>query len=389
MRTTALALTITCGLCFGAPTLFGQEAVTAAAPAAHKQPAEHKPVVQLAILLDTSGSMDGLIEQAKIQLWSIVNEFATAKQQGQRPELQVALYEYGKQSIPESEGFLRMILPLTTDLDKVSEQLFALRTDGGEEYCGRVIHAATRGLDWSDVPFDLRLIVIAGNEPFTQGDLHFKDAVAAAVKRGCIINTIHCGDRQLGIQTGWEEGAKLGEGTYSVIDQNAAVAHIPSPQDEEIAQLGVELNSTYLAYGEAGLTGATRQELQDVNAASAAPSAPVQRAVSKASALYSNAHWDLVDAVQQKKVKLEDVKESDLPEDMRKMTKAERAQHIEKMAGKRQQLQGRIQALETERQKFIAEKRRAEAGSDTTLGKALIEPMRQQAERKGYEFDKK
>src|SRR3954471_9203147 len=79
------------------------------------RPAVHKPQVQLAILLDTSGSMDGLIEQAKTELWSIVNALATAKQKGQRPALTVALYEYGKDSIPASEGYLRQILPLTDD----------------------------------------------------------------------------------------------------------------------------------------------------------------------------------------------------------------------------------------------------------------------------------
>src|SRR5690349_1533334 len=90
-----------------------------------------KPLVQIAILLDTSGSMEGLIEQAKSQLWRIVNEFAKAKQEGVTPEVQVALYEYGKSSLSQSSGWVRRIQPLTTDLDKISEELFALRTNGG------------------------------------------------------------------------------------------------------------------------------------------------------------------------------------------------------------------------------------------------------------------
>ena len=69
--------------------------------------------------------MDGLIDQAKTQLWTIVNQFATAHRQGKIPVLQVALYEYGKSSIPADENYLRMIVPLTTDLDKVSQELFA------------------------------------------------------------------------------------------------------------------------------------------------------------------------------------------------------------------------------------------------------------------------
>jgi len=381
MRT--ITLTLACGLALACPTL----AQYVPAPTAEVHPAP-KPLVQLAILLDTSGSMDGLIEQAKVQLWSIVNEFATARRDGERPELQVALYEYGKSTISASEGYLRMILPLTTDLDAVSEQLFALQTDGGEEYCGRVVKAATEGLAWSDVPADVRIMVIAGNEPFTQGDVDFRESIPAAVRKGIVINTIHCGDEQTGIATGWKDGATLGEGTYSVIDQNQAVAHIAAPQDEEIARLGIELNTTYIAFGAAGMQGFARQQRQDANAMAAAPAAEVQRAVSKASSLYNNASWDLVDAVNLKHVKLEEIKSEDLPEELRAMTPEERARHIAAMAAKRQDLQAKIQQLDAQRQAFVAAKRK-EMGEDNTLGAALLVPMRSQAESKGFVFEKK
>src|SRR5262245_12214456 len=111
-------------------------------------PISPPPVVQLVLLLDTSNSMDGLIEQAKSQLWKIVNEFITAKQNGQRPDLQVALFEYGKSSLSAKGGYIRMVQPLTNDLDKISEELFALRTNGGEEYCGWVIQEAVQRLGW-------------------------------------------------------------------------------------------------------------------------------------------------------------------------------------------------------------------------------------------------
>ncbi len=135
-----------------------------------------KPRVQMAILLDTSGSMSGLIDQARTELWAIVNEFITAKRDGQAPELRVALYEYGKSSLPASEGYIRMIVPLTMDLDKISEELFALKTNGGSEYCGWVIKEATAALQWSGAPEDLKVIFIAGNEPFTQGKVKYQKA---------------------------------------------------------------------------------------------------------------------------------------------------------------------------------------------------------------------
>ncbi len=86
-----------------------------------------KSSIQLALLLDTSNSMDGLIDQAKSQLWKIVNELATTKKDRQPVDLYVALYEYGKDAIPAQEGHLRNIVPFTQDLDRISDELFKLK----------------------------------------------------------------------------------------------------------------------------------------------------------------------------------------------------------------------------------------------------------------------
>ena len=180
-----------------------QAATTKAKPEAKNNSA---PRIQMAILLDTSGSMDGLINQVRTQIWKIVNELATAKQNGKTPRLEVALYEYGKSSLPKSHGYLRRIVPLTDDLDKISEELFALKTNGGSEYCGMVIQSAVTGLKWSRSRNDLKMIFIAGNEPFNQGPVDYKKACAAAIKQGITVNTIHCGPKSVGIRTGWQSG---------------------------------------------------------------------------------------------------------------------------------------------------------------------------------------
>src|SRR4051794_39426398 len=150
-------------------------------PAEAKEPARPpRPAVQLAILLDTSNSMDGLIDQAKTQLWSVVNEFVRARKDGRPPAIQVALFEYGKTTLPPGEGHVRLILPLTDDLDRVSEELFALKTNGGDEYCGWVIREAVNRLDWSRSSDVYKAIFIAGNEAFTQGPVNFHASCRAA-----------------------------------------------------------------------------------------------------------------------------------------------------------------------------------------------------------------
>lgn len=356
-------------------------------PAPVTPPVAGAPRVQLAILLDTSGSMDGLIEQAKTQIWSIVNQLALGTRQGRKPNLEVALYEYGNDGIPHEEGHVRMILPLTTDLDKVSEELFKLKTNGGSEYCGQAVQAAARGLQWSPVAEDLRIIVIAGNEPFTQGAVNYAASVPEAVKKGIIVNTIFCGDKSEGIESKWEDGAKLGEGTFACIDHSSVQPHIPAPQDDEIIRLSAEINTTYLAWGARGTEGAARQQAQDANAASAAPAAAIERAATKAGGLYSNS-WDLCEAVSEGRVKIEDVKDEDLPEAMRAMSVAERKAHIESQAKKRADIQKQIADLSAKRDAFVAEKRREMSGGDQTLGAALRAAIRAQAESRGFVFSK-
>ena len=354
------------------------------------KPAADQPVVQLAILLDTSNSMDGLIAQAKTQLWNIVNEFATAKQDGKAPRVQVALYQYGNNGLSEKKGWVQQVVPLTDDLDKLSEQLFALKTNGGEEYCGWVIKDAVRDLAWDASSKTYKAIFIAGNEPFTQGPVSYVESCKGAIAKGIIVNTIHCGPEQEGIEGKWKDGAALADGRFIVINQDAQITNVPAPQDKKIAELNAKLNSTYIGYGAGGFAGKARQEKQDANAAAAPAGAAVlaTRALSKSGANYSNAQWDLVDRAKQKDFDFSKIKAEELPEEMRKLSADERKEFIAKKTAEREELQKELGGLAVEREKFVAEKMK-EKGKDNTLGLAVTKAVRDQASKKGVVFEKK
>jgi len=342
-----------------------------------KERAKEPPTVQLALLLDTSNSMDGLIDQAKTQLWRIVGQFAKTKLAGQTPRLEVALYEYGNDKLPAAEGYVRMVVPMTDDIDKISAALFALSTDGGEEYCGKVIRVATRQLGWKRGKGDLRCIFIAGNEPFSQGDVDYRAACKAAADRGITISTIFCGERDEGIHTHWEQGAKLADGSYLCINQDHEVTPIATPQDNELARLSGEMNKTYLAFGDAESRRAfaDRQQAQDVNAARSAVSAAAARAGFKASGLYKNSGWDLVDAVSDGTVKLDQLQAEQLPPAMQPMSLAEREAYLAKTAAQRQHLQARIRKLSAVRDQYVARERARLAAEAPARAAAAAEPL--------------
>ncbi len=356
---------------------------------AQAKPESAAPKIQLAILLDTSGSMDGLINQARTQLWKIVNQLAVAEQNGQEPDMQVALYEYGKSSLAQQDGYLRMIVPLTDDLDKISEELFALKTNGGEEYCGHVIQAATKELKWSPSNDDLKLIFIAGNEAFTQGSVDYKSACAAAINKGITVNTIFCGPNAEGLKTGWADGAKLADGSYLSIDQNQQVAEIATPFDKQLVELSGQINKTYVTFGSAKKRRAVagRQLAQDAAAKTAAPAVAAERAEFKGSGKYRTA-GDLVNALESNQVKLKDLKAEELPEELKKMTLEEREAHVAKLAKEREEIQQKIQKVAQQRKEYIAEQRRKQAADDKadSLDEAIIKAVRDQAGKKQFRF---
>jgi hypothetical protein len=342
-------------------------------------------LIQTAILLDTSSSMDGLIAQAKTKLWKIVNELALAKRNGASPTLEVAVYEYGNDGLTAATGYIRQVLPLTRDLDKVSESLFQLSTNGGSEYCGQVIQRAAHDLAWSGKTDVLKLVYIAGNEGFNQGKVDYQAACREAIAKGIIVNTIFCGDNAQGARTFWLAGAQLADGQYFSIDQNAVTAYIKAPQDDQILKLNADLNKTYLAYGSEGEAGRELQAAQDTNAASSGAGVIVERSIAKSKLQYANERWDLVDAVNAGKVDPAQLKQEELPPELRNKTPEQQRAVIEAKNRERAAIQIKISDLEKERREYIAQEQKA-AGDKDTLDAAILKSVRTQAGKQQYSF---
>ncbi len=345
------------------------------------------PKIQIALLLDTSNSMDGLIEQAKAQLWKMVNELALKQKGGKSPEIEIALYEYGNDGLDSREGYIRQLTALSADLDLVSEQLFSLTTNGGSEYCGWVIGDATEALSWSANSGDLKLIIIAGNEPFDQGPVAYTASCKKAISRGIQINTIFCGDYEEGVRTHWKEGAELADGLYFNIDANAKVVYMPTPYDDELLRLNEALNKTYIYYGDQGAGMYERQAVQDANAATYGKPSAAMRASVKAKKQYNNASWDLVDAMEQESVSLDELSEEELPEEMQGMSPEERRAYVEKMGRKREEIRAQILELDKKARAYRQEKEREMAASngENTLDAVMMKALGKQAAAKGFQ----
>ena len=342
-----------------------------------------KNTIKVALLLDTSNSMDGLINQAKTQLWEIVNELSYAKCQNQNPDLMIALYEYGNDNLSSREGYIRQVIDFSSDLDEISEKLFSLRTNGGNEFCGQVIHNSLKQLDWGKNKNDLKLIFIAGNEPFTQGKINYRDAAAQANEQGVTINTIFCGNYQNGVSGKWQDGARLTHGDYMTIDHNEQIVHISSPYDDIIIQLNNQLNDTYIYYGDTGRSKMKLQAAQDSNAAELNEVVVVKRAVSKSSRIYKNSSWDLVDAEKEEGFSYSKVDKKSLPAQLQNKSSDEIKKYVAQQGKKRQEIQQKIKELNTQRNAYVAKKRK-ETNVTNGLENAMLNAIKKQAKLKNY-----
>jgi hypothetical protein len=352
-------------------------------PAAPAQPVETPKgrAIDLVICLDVSGSMDGLIESAKIQLWNVVNDLARIKP---TPNLRVGLYSYGATRFDAKKGWVNKEVDLTDDLDEVYKALNGLRTGGGDEYVARVTKAALDEQKWSTEKGALKMVFVCGNEPVNQDkQVNLSDVADQAKKASVLVNTVYCKWGHDNEIAAWAEFATSCKGKQVVIDQNKAAKEVivKTEYDDQIIKLGDELNKTYVAYGKGGAEKAQNQLKQDANAKALPPAAPgsaagaaIARAESKASELYKNAGWDLIDRMKDKDFDLKKLKDEELPDELKKLKPEEREAYLKKKAAEREELKKKIADLSALRAKKVAEEKAKQPKNDQE--KALDEALK-------------
>jgi hypothetical protein len=376
-----------------AVVLVATAAVSQAAPV----PQLSKPV-DLVICLDCSGSMNGLLDSARLKLWDVVNELAKIKP---TPVLRVAVYSYGGNGgeYTAASGFIRKEIDLTTDLDAVYEKLSNLKITGSTEYATTVSKKAIEEQKWSDDKGALKLVFVCGNEGADQDkSVSYEDLGKVAKDKGVIVNAIYCGPANDGIAPGWLALAEKSSGKFTNIDMNKATQLvIATPYDKDLAELSGKLNTTYVAYGALGKEKAENQKKQDDNAAKAAPGSggvanAASRAEAKGGGQYRNDAWDLLDRMKNDpKFDIKTLKDEELCDEMKKLKPEEREGYLKKKGEERAEIQKKISDLSAKRAKHIEEeqKKAPKSTGEKALDDALKATIRSQAKDKGFEVEEK
>lgn len=352
-----------------------EEPARPTAPA--EPPARPKPQrdVDLVIALDTSGSMEGLLDSARARLWDVVN---AAAEKDPDARVRVALITFGSPGVAgPQEGFVKVRSDLTTDLDSLYGQVMALHTDGGEEYVGWTLDTAVNQLSWSRQANAARIIFVAGNESADQGrDVKdFRTVSAQARERGILINAMFAGNAEQGHRERWSEVAQAGGGVYSAIDQAAGTYQVATPLDQELADLNTRLNGTYVGYGERGSEGKDNQVRQDANAMSMGMGSLGSRVAAKSKNAYDNASWDVVDAVQSGRLDVAAAPAAALPAPMQSLSAEERKQYVEELAEEREKLKREIDEVSRKRAEYVEAAAPDADGLDDAILEAIDEQL--------------
>lgn len=365
--------------------LFFTAGILQAAPAAAG--ADDKPKnIDIVVCLDVSNSMDGLINQAKMKLWDIVNDMAKVQP---TPNLRVSLYSYGHNSYDKQAGWVRKESDLTNDLDEIYRKLNGLTTRGGTEYVARVCRDAIKDQKWSEDKDSLKVIFVCGNEPASQDkQVKLKDVAEMAIAKGIVINPIFAGPANHHEAADWKEFAKFAKGDFMNIDQDKGHVVIAAPQDKELNELSRKMSDTYIAYGAQGKEKQMNQVAQDKNAEKAGAGAAPARAASKSSKIYRNDSWDLVDKMNNSKdFDVKKIPEAELCDEMKKMTPDEREAYVKKKAAEREEMQKKIADLSKEREKYIKEEmKKNPSKADQAFDQAIRGALRKQAAEKNIKI---
>jgi Mg-chelatase subunit ChlD len=346
--------------------------------------------LEMVFVLDTTGSMGGLIEGAKQRIWGIINE---VMQTPAHPSVRVGLVAYRD----HGDQYVTQILPLTNDLDKVYTTLMDYRADGGgdgPEDVRRALADGVRNAGWSKASANnAQILFLVGDAPphdDYQNEPDTIETTAVAVKSGMIVNTIQCGAQEDTRQV-WQTIARRGEGQYFAIAQDGGVQNIATPYDARLSELGNRLGSTYLAYGGgAGAAGEefrneakAKQDSAESKVAGAAPvAAQADRAVNKA--FNKDAYvGDLLQSIENGSVKLEDVKTEDLPDELKKLPPDERKKEIERRLAERQKIRDEIVTLSKQRDAFINVERKKATGTQNGFDSAVASALKEQMAKKG------
>ena len=374
---------------------YARDTVAANQPSVPTRPtsnlaAAHKPIVEVVFVLDTTGSMGGLIDAAKEKIWSIASTMASARQ---APEVRMGLVAYRDRG----DAYVTQVVDLSADLDSMYARLMDFHAQGGgddPESVNEALYAAVHRISWGQDDNTYRVLFLLGDAPphmDYSNDVPYPQTLQAAAQRGIVVNTIQSGNLTATVNP-WQRIAQLGHGSYFQVGDSGNGVAIATPFDEKLANLSRKLDATRVYYGSAeekaakeAKTQATEKLHAKASVASQARRGAFNASASGAANLLGSK--ELVDDVSSGRVDLKTLPPAALPAPLRALAPAEQAAKVEELGAARREVRQRMVELSKKRDAYLQDKVEAQGGARDSLDRGLFDAVRKQARKAGLSYE--
>ena len=347
------------------------------------------PKVDVVFVLDTTGSMGGLIQTAKEKIWSIATTMASAQQ---TPDIRIGLVAYRDRS----DAYVTKVVDLSADLDSVYATLMDFQATGGgdtPESVNKALYDAVHNMSWSEDDQAYQVIFLVGDAPphMDYNEVRYPEIIASAMEKGIVVNTIQCGNIPMTIEP-WTQIAKLSHGEFFQVEQAGGAVAFTTPFDKEIAELSARLDDTRLYFGSDEEKAKMDRKIaatDKLNEGSSVASRARRGTFNASAGGRANLLGDneLVAAVASGAVDLDEIEEDALPEALKPMEREEQEAYVVGLASKRAELRQQIQDLSQDRSAFLSKKVEEAGGMKSSLDLQLYEAVKEQAGEAGLEYE--
>jgi hypothetical protein len=342
-------------------------------PNSDKQYAANSDIVEVAFVLDTTGSMADLIAGAKQKIWSIANTIVDINPNA---DIRMALVAYRD----VGDDYVIKPYEMSSDIQGMYGNLIGLQADGGgdtPESVNEALDTAVDDLKWTKGANVRRIVFLVGDAPphmDYQNGPKYPAILHQAVQKDIEVHAIQAGDSNA-TKTIWKDIALRGGGSYIPIPQDGGqISEVQTPFDDEIINLQQRLDKTVVPYGAQETQAALEQKILDKASGS------VSKRVDN-SAFYSKRKsrkevvtggGDIISAVRNNDVELESVEQENLPVPMQSMSIEEQKSYVDGIIKERAKIEEEMYDLVQKRDEFIkSSETKAESTEELSFDKAV------------------
>jgi hypothetical protein len=342
-----------------------------------------RPTVEVAFVLDTTGSMGGLIEGAKRKIWSIATAIVDSN-----PDAEIRMGLVAYRDI--GDDYVTKTFDLSTDIQDLYANLLELKARGGGDWpesVNEALDVAVNRLHWTPADDTRRIVFLVGDAPphmdYAQ-DTKYPTTLAVAKQKDIIVNAVLAGSAR-DTERVWRDIARASNGRFIPIPQDGGqVVIIETPYDDDIIILQKEINGTVIPYGSHELQRHTEDKTQQLSRAAPSQASEMASYLNKRAKVSSEAvtgEGDLVSDVASGRTRIGAVKDEELPAKLRALTQEQRIGELDNQMKQRKALNEKLAALVASRDKYVAEQRDKAPPKASSFDRVVEDTLKAQIKR--------